>query len=220
MLAVTVAGFAVFLSADAAAQTCRGTAPLKQNRSYQASGGFWAAEGISAAAVTFVSGDSIAFVAGHYAHARYPDIDRSSNFVGISGGLELPGRAADRFVVCPMLTVLQEWGPNNLPDENLTFNRSNTRVTGGASVGVIAARSKSLIVIPTLSLGLTGVRYDFNFSDNQTESGSDHFGQARVGVGLVLGRSLTITPSVDIPFGAKIEERIVRVDVTWSFGGR
>ena len=84
-----------------------------------------------------------------------------------------------------------------MPDEDLTFNRATTQITGGVAVGLIAIQSSSFMVIPSLNLGLAGARYDFNFSDNTTESGSDHYGLARLAVGIVIGRRLSIVPSVD-----------------------
>jgi hypothetical protein len=64
------------------------------------------------------------------------------------------------------------------------------------------------------------VRYDFNFSDNTTESGSDHYGLARVAVGIVIGRRLSIVPSVDFPFSAVLAKTTAGLQIAFSFGGR
>jgi len=220
--AIAVAVTTLAFAAHASAQTCRSTAPMKEMRSYQAGGGLAWAEGMKAGVITLVSGDSTAFAVGTYARANYKTVDRASNILTISGGLEVPTHGRSRLVVCPNVTFYQEWGPNDLFDEGeqLGFNRSTTSFNGGLSAGFILLNTSSLMVIPSLNVGLTGVRYDFNFETNQTESGSDHYGLARIAIGVVIARRLSIVPSVDVPFGAAIAQTTAALQVAFSFGGR
>ena len=90
----------------------------------------------------------------------------------------------------------------------------------GLAAGFILLNRAGLMVIPSLNLGLTGARYDFNWYDNTTESGTDHYGLARVAVGFVIGRRLSIVPSVDLPFGAKLAQTTTGLHIAFSFGGR
>lgn len=206
----------------ASAQTCRSTAPMKEMRSYQAGGGGAWAEGMKAGVITLAVGDSFAYAVGTYARANYSNVDRSSDIITISGGAELPSHGHSRMLFCPNVTFYQEWGPNDLFDSTsgLAFNRSTTQFTGGLAAGFILVNKSSLMVIPSLNLGFTGARYDFNFSDVTTESGTDHYGLARIAIGFVIGRRLSIVPSVDLPFSAKLAQTTTGLQFAISFGGR
>jgi hypothetical protein len=95
---------------------------------------------------------------------------------------------------------------------------SSAAVQGGASIGVIASESRDLMVVPFFGLAVLYQRVTTEIGDNES-SASDTGGVADLGVGLIFGRTVGITPLVSIPFSAGVSDAVFTIRFSFNFGG-
>jgi hypothetical protein len=83
------------------------------------------------------------------------------------------------------------------------------------SIGVIAAQSGTVSVVPAFGLTVSRVRLSATFRGD-SDSESDTLGRVNLGVGIVLNARFSIVPGVAIPFGMDGAETVFQVGAVVS----
>ena len=183
---------ATALPTPASAQTCAGRVSYADAP--------WQARvetGFSSDAKTFgpaVSRGNATFFAGAVADfTGYPNLDETAFSIGVTGGAD---RALDsRVHVCPIITLLHQFGPN--VD---TSTLSSNVLSAGGRIGIVAADNQTVQVVPTVGVDLQWQK-DTIDSGGGTASASRRFAVTRFGVGFVLNKRTAIVPEVIEIFG-------------------
>jgi len=136
-------------------------------------------------------------------------LDSSLDF-GVDLGYQMQVGKAQ---ICPVASL----GYDNGPDSDSNGLNSSTRSAGfGLAMGAPMGTSQ-LQIVPTAGLGLIYAKSKVEFG-GLTGEGSDAYGVAQLGVGLVLNQSISIRPSVAIPLGLTGSDPSFGVTVGFNFG--
>jgi hypothetical protein len=184
----------------AQAQTCAGslsyaTAPLQV--------GIDAA--FSSDSHTFVPGVGFGkdafFVRGGGEFISFSGLDASSKgFFGMAGA-EYKIDAAKPLFVCPMVTVVRNWGPS------IDVDTSSWLFNIGGSVGFVAAKTGQTTIIPSVGLSLNHLSSSgtFDFLGTPTTSTiGNSFGSLQFGAGFIFNDRMSLFPSIIVPFGGQV----------------
>jgi hypothetical protein len=200
------------VSASAEAQICAGL-PSFAEAPYQAGVTAGFREGAQGVGGRFAAGGSSLFGGGAVSILNFSDLDSTQTNISAFAGTELGVDQNDRVFVCPIGSVAFGVGPDIGDVDVSTF-----ALQGGGSVGVVASNRPTLMVVPTFGLAAGWQRASLNGAGIDT-SGSDAFGVASLGVGLIFNRRIGITPGISIPFSVADSEVAFSVDFTFNFGG-
>lgn len=137
--------------------------------------------------------------------ATYDNIDGSSLLFGAGAGYQIPLGQKRLAHLCPTASLGLASGPNNLDvfgDGSVVVDLSETDLSFGMSLGVLASQSPQAQIIPTGSISLVSATVKASddvsgASDSQTET----FGLLGFGIGFVFNQVITARPSVSIPVG-------------------
>jgi hypothetical protein len=212
MKRVVIALFLVLVvSAAAEAQICAGM-PSFAEAPYQAgvSAGF--REGTQGFGGRFAGGSSSLFAGGAVSILSFSEVESTQTNISAFAGADLGVDQSDRVFVCPIGSVAFGVGPDIGDVDVSTF-----AVQGGGSVGVVASSTSALMVVPTFGLAAGWQRASLNGAGIDT-SGSDAFGVASLGVGLIFNRRIGIAPGISIPFSVADSEVAFTIDFTFNFG--
>jgi hypothetical protein len=206
-LVTAVVGLA--LSAGVAhAQTCQGRGSFR-DAPHQVSAGGMFQNGARGVGVGVSGGGDSVFGGVDASFVSYNDLNASSKAVGANIGEDY---AVDRVHVCPAVAGAYIFGPN-VGNVNLT----GFSVLGGVNVGVAAAESSGMSIVPTVGAGVLHQRAKASFAGiDQTSSQTG--GLAAVGVGIVFNRRIALVPLVEIPFGFTTNDRIFNITLAVNFG--
>ena len=195
----------------ASAQTCLG-APSFRAAPYQAGVAASFTEGLRQVEGTFAGGGESLFAGAGVSVLNFTDIDERTAGVSAFAGAEFATDQRNRVLLCPIVRLGFLAGPDFGP-----VDLSSVTLQGGGSIGVIAAEDGDLMVVPFfgLSAGYTRVTSEFGGVE---ESESDTGGVADLGVGLILTRTVGITPQVSIPFSTGSSDAIFTIRFTFNFG--
>jgi TonB family protein len=148
----------------------------------------------------------------------------SSSFtVGGGGGLQLPLNRSGTAHFCPIAHVAFLLGPNNIFDPNNGDNihYRETDYTLGGSFGFTATNAaRQLKLVPTASYVRTSAHN--RFTDSTGRSLSSHSRSLSIltlGVGVQIGREVSITPTVSDVSGAGRSSLTVGMRVAFALGG-
>ena len=203
-LLIGLAGAFVGLCGPADAQMCAGFASFARGP-YQ----FFGTAGFNNNAKSFAGGFAFGG-AGPFGEAsigttNYDNIDGSSLLFG--GGLGYQVTLGQKGIVhlCPTGSLAFASGPNNVDvfgDGSVVLDFSETDLSFGLELGVLASGSNQTQIIPVASLGF--VSATAKASDDVSggsQSDTQTFGVLGLGLGFVFNQVVTFRPSVAIPIG-------------------
>jgi hypothetical protein len=202
----------------AAAQTCQGLASFSAGKMQVAAGGRF-----SSAVNSWGGQLSYGLPSGLYAGAQvsttsFDGIDQHSLGIGANAGYEMKvGSKANGMSVCPVASLQLGLGPD---DKANNINSSSTDARFGFALGKQMGATPQLRIIPTAGLGLqySKVKVEDTSVGGQTFEGSDTYGLATLGLGLVVNQQISFRPSVDIPLGLDNSDATFGITVGYNFG--
>jgi hypothetical protein len=139
----------------------------------------------------------------------YNSISETAASIGGTVGAE--GRIASRLTVCPVVTVLHQFGPS-VSGNDLSVNVA----AFGGRMGFVASENQTLQVVPMIGMDAQW-EHDSVTSGGNTNSDSRTFTVARLGVGFVLNRKTSIVPEIIELFGVG-GSTAFRVTAAFGFG--
>jgi hypothetical protein len=137
-------------------------------------------------------------------------LDSSLDF-GVDLGYQMQVGKAQ---ICPVASL----GYDNGPDSDSNGINSSTRSAGfGLAMGAPMGTSQ-LQIVPTAGLGLIYAKSKVEITGFGSGEGSDAYGVAQLGLGLVVNQTIAIRPSVAIPLGLTGSDPSFGVTVGFNFG--
>lgn len=147
----------------------------------------------------------------------YDGFGGSTTTLGGNLGYQLPMGTTGRAQLCPFLEGAFGFGPNNIG--GLGIDISTRDAAAGLVWGYRAKESDDFTLIPTIGAGFAYAAVTFSDgTDDLTES--ETFGMLRVGLGMVLAKRLSISPTVMIPVGLEDADPMVGVTLSLMLGGK
>lgn len=201
----------LMMAKTAGAQTCLG-APSFRVAPYQAGVGASFTEGLRQVEGTFAGGGESLFAGAGLSVLNFTDADEKTAGVSAFAGAEFATDRRDRVLLCPIVRLGFLAGPDFGP-----VDVSSVSLRGGGSIGVIAAEDGDLAVVPFFGLAVAYNRVSTEIGDVES-SASDTGGVADLGVGLILTRTVGITPQVSIPFSTGGSDAVFTIRFTFNFG--
>jgi hypothetical protein len=188
----------LYLTAQAAAQTCVGM-PSFSSGQMQITGGGQFADGANSFGGTFGYGAP----KGLYGKAgigttSYDGLDGSSLDFGVSGGYQVPLHASKVAELCPVASLSLGSGPNDIFSTGTDM--SSRTFALGASVGTVLGRSPQLRFVPNGSFQFANSRVKLDDGTNSA-SDSQSYGLLTLGTGFVFNARFSLNPSISIPVG-------------------
>jgi hypothetical protein len=188
----------LYLTAQAAAQTCVGM-PSFTSGHMQLAGGGQFADGANSFGGTFGYGTP----KGLYGKAgigttSYDAFDGSSFDLNASGGYQIPLQTSRTAELCPVASLSLGSGPNDVLGSGVDL--SSRTFAFGASVGAILGRNPQLRILPNASFQFANTRATV---DDGTSSASDSqsYGLLTLGTGFVFNSRFSLNPSISLPVG-------------------
>ena len=220
---VSVALLCVFGSGVVSAQDCQGFLPYQQGRPvhFFVRGAFDNQTSLYGGGVGV--GGAAAFAELNVLGIGMASFPGSSFTVGGGGGLRLPLNRSGTASLCPIGQVAFLLGPNNVFDFNYgsDIRYRETDYTFGGALGFPATNAaRQLRLEPTVSYVLTSEHNWFNDSTGRTlNSNSRVLSIFTLGVGVLVGREVSITPTFSDVAGADRSSLSVGVRVALALGG-
>lgn len=198
-------------SVPASAQLCIGN-PTFRDGPYQVGVGTSFTEGLRTVDGTFAAGGESFFGGAGISMLNFTDLDDVTTGVSAFAGMELATDRQNRVLLCPLARLSFVAGP-----DVGAIDVSSATLQAGGTVGIIAAQSRELSVVPFFGLSVLYAHVSTDFGGVEA-SDSDTGGIADLGVGLILNRTVGITPLVSIPFGVGSSDAIFTIRFTFNFG--
>jgi hypothetical protein len=198
-----VAALALSLSIvaqSAYGQTCTGQVAIGSGNPALVAGSASFTEGARAFDVGVTAGSSSIFGGFTVGRATSTVSDYSSTFYGGVVGVQVPARRA---MICPMFSVSHSKGQGD--------DDSSTSFAGGAAAGFVVSETDTLSVVPTVGFSISKTR--------QFDAFGDASGIVQFGVGFIINKRFSVTPSVVVPVGIEGAKPIVAVVAALGFGG-
>jgi hypothetical protein len=161
---------------------------------------------------TFAAGGESFFGGAGFSMLNFTDLDEVTAGASVFAGMELATDRQNRVLLCPLAKLSFVAGP-----DVGAIDVSSTTLQAGGSVGVLAAQSRELSVVPFFGLSFLYAHVSTDFGGVEA-SDSDTGGIADLGVGFILNRTVGITPLVSIPFGVGSSDAIFTIRFTFNFG--
>lgn len=128
--------------------------------------------------------------------------------LGATLGMTFPHSESPRFTLCPAVSFRSTSGPEGA--EGIDWVYSEKRFSGSLSIGYLVNRSRKgweLVPTATLTVGTTNteMKTDAGVSKPSYKDfccGSRGFGTVTMGLGLGLGRTVSILPFISFPLDA------------------
>lgn len=138
---------------------------------------------------------------------------------GIGGGVGYQVRLDKRGTVqlCPAVGVEFAMGPKDIQGTGIDY--SETDISLGVAVGVVAARTEQVDVVPTGSIAFANADGKLKDASGNSVSNSESFGVVGLGIGFVFSHQVSIKPAVSIPFGVDGASSTFGVTLAVNFGG-
>jgi hypothetical protein len=206
------------VTADALAQTCRGTAPIGSTNPGQVFGGFTNETDEQSVFAGAAGGNDAAFGLFQVEHSNLKDSTLSATVLSGDVGAQIAIDRDRRAVICPTFGAGYLFGPQNLPPDGRDL--SGWLVVGGGTLGVSAVRTSGIEVVPAFGLFVQRLTTKVSFEDaSVSQSTTD--GLLALGVGVVVQQRLSIVPQALIPVAGDTDgPTIFRLLVAVSFPRR
>jgi len=196
----------------ASAQLCIGN-PTFRDGPYQVGVGASFTDGLRTVDGTFAAGGESFFGGAGISVLNFTDLDERAAGLTAFAGAELATDARNRVLLCPLASLAFVAGPDVGP-----VDVSSAALQGGASIGVVASQSGEMMVVPFFGLSVLYQRVSTEVGGIDA-SVDDTGGVADLGVGLILNRTVGITPLVSIPFSTGTDDAVFTIRFTFNFGG-
>ncbi|HET7471149.1 MAG TPA: hypothetical protein VFJ81_15815 [Gemmatimonadales bacterium] len=190
--------FPLYLSSQAAAQTCAGM-PAFSSGKMQVSGGAQFADGGDSFGANFGYGTPKSFYGkAGIGSTSYDPYNASSFDLNLGGGYQIPLHASRTAELCPVAALGLSSGPNNVLGSGVDL--SSRTFSFGASVGALLGRNPQLRFVPNAAFQFANTRASV---DNGTSSASDSqsYGLLTLGTGFLFNSRFSLNPSVSVPIG-------------------
>jgi outer membrane protein with beta-barrel domain len=200
----------------AAAQTCQGLASFNAGRIQVAANAQFPTGGkIWGGSVSYGMPSGV-YAGADLSSTSFDGIDQSSIGVGAHAGYEMKlGSKASGVSVCPVASLQLGMGPDDKAND---VNSSSTAANFGFALGKQLGATPQLRIIPTAGLGLQYSKFKQDVGGTTTLDGSDTYGLATLGLGLVVNQQISFRPSVQIPLGLDNSEATFGISVGYNFG--
>ncbi len=157
------------------------------------------------------------FAQANLARAEYPDFDRTGTIVGVSAGYAIDLIPTHKLQFCPLVRLSHQSGPD-IDFGTSTIDISFRDVGVGGSFGGVVPVTTTLELVPFAGASFFSERFSATYPGNN-QSDSANSGLADVGAGFVINKTLTIQPSVSIPFGFEGARGAFHLAFALNFGG-
>jgi len=203
-LLMVLTGAFLGLCGSAHAQVCSGFASFAQGP-YQVFGTAQFNDNAKSFAGGFGFGGAGPFGQVSIGTASYDNIDGSSLLFGGGVGYQVTLGQKGIVHLCPTASLGFASGPNNLDvfgDGSVVVDLSETDLSFGMAVGVLASRSSQTQIIPVASLGfISATAKASDDVSGASQSDTQTFGLLGLGLGFVFNQVFTFRPNVAIPIG-------------------
>lgn len=211
------------VAAQVSAQTCQGAGIFPVRRNYQVGATAVTSRGVSSNAGTFVSGDRGGYVDVRLGQLRDPSRGGSTLLLALHGATQVSPDFDHRFVFCPGVGLIKEWGPSGIGEQGNTF--SGSTYYASLDFGMLAIDTPDFKLVPISGITFARARLDIEAERNenavrQTESSSESHPIVHVGFGVILNDRLSIAPRVLFPIHSQVAHRGAQLQVVYSFGSR
>ena len=198
------------------AQACQGTAafaagPIRLGGDYT-SGDGWKGYGLDVG----VGAKTGAYAEASVSRAEFSDIDGSGKAVGFGAGYAINLNRAHTVQFCPLVTAAFESGPD-IDYGNSTIETSTRAFGFGGTFGGAVPVTPTLDLVPFAGAAFLTERLSATL-DGTSDSQSANFGLLDVGAGFVINKTLTLQPSVSIPFGVDGGKSSFALALSFNFG--
>jgi hypothetical protein len=215
-LVVALALVAV-VNAPAVAQTCLGL-PSYSTGQMQVSG----YSSFSDVSNSFGAGIGYGQRGGVFGNAQLgttslDGIDGSAIDLGLQGGYQMTvGKAGMQ--VCPVASFGVGMGPKDIAGSGVDL--ATKRGSLGMSVGKVMGANPQMKFVPNAGFGLA---YEKRSLDNgtTTDSFSETYGLASIGLGLIFNSNIAVRPSISLPIGSDLNnDPTFGLSAAYSFGSK
>jgi hypothetical protein len=198
-------------SSPAVAQTCAGGPSFAAGPAH-ASYGLGLSSNATGNQGTIAGGNDKVFGGGGIG-ATNMDIDGvTGTGLAFTGGFGVQVHdAREQVFVCPGVSLTYVNGP-----QVLGFDTATALVEGGVNVGIVAAKTASVTVIPTA--GGSVVRQRVSLKDLDGFDVSETYGLATFGIGFVLHERFAFVPAISVPVGLDGGKPSFVLSLTAAFG--
>ena len=143
----------------------------------------------------------------------YSTLSQTAASVGATVGLDRSVRAiSDRLHVCPVVTVLHQFGPN-LDTEDFSANVASY----GGRVGIVAFENQSFQIVPMIGMDAQWERDTVTPTGSTSAAASNTFTVTRLAVGFVINKRTSVVPEVIQLYGTAATTTF-RLNAVFGFG--
>jgi len=198
------------------AQTCVGSASFSAGH-VRLGAGLGTNDGAKSYGVNLAAGASSGVYAwGGLSRIEYSDVDGSGKAVGLGGGYAINLNRSRTVQFCPEAGYRRVSEPD-IQYAGYTITTSAREVFYGGSFGGAVAIAPLLDVVPFAGAYYASTRVTQTLViDSRSET--QNYGEFDVGAGFVINKSLTLQPSVVIPFGVSGAEATFDIGFAYNFG--
>ena len=147
----------------------------------------------------------------------YDNFNASSFNVGLGAGYQLRLDKAGTLNVCPVAGLGLVNGPKDINGSGLDY--SETDLTAGLALGIVAARGKEVMLVPAASVAYASASGKLTDPLGGSTRASASFGVVTLGVGFVFGQRVSLAPSLSIPFAVRNASTTFGVSVAANLDG-
>ena len=210
-------GLVSFATTELAAQTCVGAASYASGP-VRLGGGYASTDGTKSYGLTLgVGAKAGPFASASVSRSEYSDLDAHGTGVALGAGYAFDLKPTRTVQFCPLASLARESGPD-VDYGGSTIALSVRDVGIGGSFGGVVPVTPTLDLVPFAGAYFVASRFSATFQGD-TQSDSQNAGEADVGAGFVINRTLTLQPSVAIPFGTDGAKSVLRLALAFNFGG-
>lgn len=214
--AIVSAVFAV--AAPAGAQTCLGF-PAFTTGQMAVGGSVSSGNNASELAANFTIGSSGgAFGGATLGRTEFDRSPRNAMSLGVNLGFQIQSQPATGFTLCPAGSFTRVFGPD-FSVAGVETESNGTMITGGATLGGSFAMTDGFSWIPFGGASLVHLRTSQETAGIETSDTENYLGVSG-GLGMSFNGTLTLTPSVLVPFGLEGADPVFTLAVRFNFGRR
>lgn len=161
-----------------------------------------------------------AFINGQVGRLDYDDVDESSTVFGANAGYQMQVGASG-MQLCPVASFTYISGPNDVDvGTGVGMDISGHEFGLGLAIGAPFAGSPTLGIVPFGGVSYRRASLDVENSPFGDLDGSEDYGLVDLGVGFVLRSTITLRPSVSIPFAVEDGDTVFGLRASMNFGSR
>ncbi len=159
-----------------------------------------------------------AFGSANVSTTSFDALNASATGIGARIGYQMKvGGKLAQAQLCPTASIGLGMGPKNVGGTG--DDMSSRSATVGFALGTSMGATPRMKFLPNAGLALAyGKSKTQNAAGTTTFEGSDTYGLATLGMGLVFNQNIAVRPSVDIPLGLTGSDPTFGVTVGFNFG--